>query len=96
MVSKTSHEHFIYIEFRSCAQWLLCKLDTSSFIQKLAGTSIIISLLVNFFMTEIRIISKPVQLFALQWFLYDRDLRHERVKSKKSNNTDSFKYNIEK
>ena len=32
----------------------------------------------------------------MDWFLRDRDLRHERVKSKKSNNIDSFKYNIEK
>ena len=32
---------------------------------------------INSFMTEILIILKPVHWFA--WFLYDRDLRNERV-----------------
>ena len=39
----------------------------------------------NSFLTEVPIIQKPVQLFAKQindWFRHDRDLRHERIKSK--------------
>ena len=38
---------------------------------------------INSFMTRVPIIKKPVHWFDLQivdWFLYDRDLRHERVK----------------
>ena len=32
------------------------------------------------FMTEVPVIQKPVQWFALQnWFLYDRYLRHGKV-----------------
>ena len=34
-----------------------------------------VSLIYNSFMTEAPIIWKP-----MDWFLYDRDLRHERVK----------------
>ena len=34
----------------------------------------------NPFMTEAVIISKPVHWFAMDWFLYDNGLRHERVK----------------
>ena len=37
----------------------------------------------NAFMTEVSILKKPVHWFAfkpLDWFLYDRNLRYERVK----------------
>ena len=45
----------------------------------------IINKRVNFFMTEVRTMQKPpVHWFAEQiWFLYDRDLCHERVFFKK-------------
>ena len=34
---------------------------------------------INFFMTEVPIIKKPVHWFAQNWFLYDKYLRHEKA-----------------
>ena len=32
----------------------------------------------NSFMTEVPFIWKPAHLFAMDWFLYDTDFRHEK------------------
>ena len=40
---------------------------------------------VNSFMTEVAIIYLLCK--SMDWFLYDRDLRHERVKMKQSTGT---------
>ena len=35
----------------------------------------------NSFMTDVSIIQKPVQSKSMDWFLYHRDLHHQRVKT---------------
>ena len=46
----------------------------------------------NSFMTEVPTISTDLQNKSMDWFLYDRDLRHERVKPFLKCSLQIFKY----